>query len=230
MAVLNGPVQPATRTSSLVEHLRKAVLAGAFEAGERLHEQRLTERFGVSRTPVRAALQALSSEGLLDHAPNRGYSVRSFPLSEVVSAYEVRAVLEGLAARLVAEKGLDGAARTLLERTLGEGDRLLAVTVLGPQHRKDYGAINSTFHETIHAAAGSRLLSDMVALSQRVPIASPRYVVAFEGRDVRRRHDDHHRIFEALTTRDPWRAEVLMREHVGGVQRAFVRSAVAEEP
>src|ERR1700761_5637627 len=96
-----------TRFEAVVEALRSAILAGQFEAGERLHEIKLTARLGASRTPVRAALQKLASEGLLDYTPNRGYTLRDFSISEVINAYEVRAVLEGLAARLSAERGLN---------------------------------------------------------------------------------------------------------------------------
>ena len=219
-----APNHPPTRSASVVETLRSAVLGGEFRPGQRLHEIRLTERLGVSRTPIRAALQALASEGLLDYAPNRGYTVRIFPVTEVVNAYEVRAVLEGLAARLVAEQGLGDKARQQLERALHEGDALVSEASFGEEHRSSYGAINAAFHETIHAEAGSRLLADMIRLCQQVPISSPRNVVAFEQRDVRRRHDDHHRIFEAIVAGEPWRAEMLMRDHVGSVKTSLVRS------
>jgi GntR family transcriptional regulator of vanillate catabolism len=69
----------------------------------------------------------------------------------------------------------------------------------------------------------------MIRLCQQVPVSSPRNVVAFEQRDVRRRHDDHHRIFEAIMGREPWRAEMLMRDHVGSVEDVPVRS-LAERP
>jgi GntR family transcriptional regulator of vanillate catabolism len=218
------PTPLPTRSASVVEALRSAVLGGEFQPGERLHEIRLTERLGVSRTPVRAALQALASEGLLDYSPNRGYAVRDFPIAEVVNAYEVRAVLEGLAARLVAEQGPSEDVRSQLERALRDGDALVSVPNFGDEHRSAYGAINAAFHETIHAAAGSRLLGDMIRLCQQVPVSSPRNVVAFEQRDVRRRHDDHHRMYEAIVAREPWRAEILMREHVGSVRTSLIRS------
>jgi GntR family transcriptional regulator of vanillate catabolism len=64
----------------------------------------------------------------------------------------------------------------------------------------------------------------MVYLCQQVPVSSPRNVVAFEEGDVRRRHDDHHRIFEAIIGREPWRAEMLMRDHVASVKSSLVRS------
>jgi GntR family transcriptional regulator of vanillate catabolism len=214
----------STRSESVVEGLRTAILAGQFQPGERLHEVKLTALLGVSRTPVRAALQKLASEGLLDYTPNRGYSLRAFSLSEVINAYEVRAVLEGLAARLSAERGLSESGRDIIGQALRDGDDLLRHGHLLDGQRAEYGRINAAIHETIHAAAGSRLLSDMVHLCQQVPVSSPRNVVAFEERDVRRRHDDHHRIFEAIISRDPWRAEMLMRDHVASVKSSLVRS------
>jgi GntR family transcriptional regulator of vanillate catabolism len=214
----------STRSESVVEALRSTILAGQFQPGERLHELKLTALLKVSRTPVRAALQKLASEGLLDYTPNRGYSLREFSVGEVINAYEVRAVLEGLAARLSAERGLGDGARATVEQALRDGDDLLRHGHLLDEHRAEYGRINANIHETIHAAAGSRLLSDMVYLCQQVPVSSPRNVVAFEERDVRRRHDDHHRIFEAIMSRDPWRAEMLMRDHVGSVKSSLVRS------
>ncbi len=85
--------------------------------------------WGVSRTPVRAALQMLAGEGLLDHAPNRGFAVRSFSLDEIGDAFEVRALNEGLACRLAAERGLTLAQDDTIREVLGRGDRLLSGTV-----------------------------------------------------------------------------------------------------
>jgi GntR family transcriptional regulator, vanillate catabolism transcriptional regulator len=225
----------STRSESIVEALRAAILAGQFQPGERLHEVKLTALLAVSRTPVRAALQKLASEGLLDYTPNRGYTLRQFSIGEVINAYEVRGVLEGLAARLSAERGLGDDERATLAQALRDGDALLQHGHLLDEHRAEYSRINASIHETIHAAAGSRLLSDMVYLCQQVPVSSPRNVVAFEERDVRRRHDDHHRIYEAILSRDPWRSEMLMRDHVGSVKASLVRSlqpppAVAADP
>ena len=214
----------STRFESVVETLRAAVLAGEFQAGERLHEVKLTARLGVSRTPVRAALQKLASEGLLDYTPNRGYTLREFSISEVIGAYDVRAVLEGLAARLSAELGLNVSEIATLQQALRDGDDLLRNGQITDDHRARYSRMNACFHETIHGSAGSRLLNETVYLCQQVPVSSPRYIVAFEERDVRRRHDDHHRIFEAIIGREPWRAEMLMRDHVAGVKSSLVRS------
>jgi GntR family transcriptional regulator of vanillate catabolism len=213
-----------TRFEAVVDVLRASILAGQFQAGERLHEIKLTARLGVSRTPVRAALQKLASEGLLDYTPNRGYTLREYSIGEVIGAYEVRAVLEGLAARLSAERGLNDGEIATLRQALRDGDDLLRNGQITDDHRSRYSRINACFHETIHGSAGSRLLRETVHLCQQIPVSSPRYIVAFEERDVRRRHDDHHRIFEAIIGREPWRAEMLMRDHVASVKSSLVRS------
>ena len=166
----------------------------------------------------------------MNASPNRGYTLRQFSVSEVVNAYEVRAVLEGLAARLCAEHGLGESERATMEKALRDGDSVLHHGHLLDEHRAEYGRINASIHETIHAAAASRLLSDTVYLCQQVPVSLPRNVVAFEERDVRRRHDDHHRIFEAIASRDPWRAEMLMRDHVGSVKTSLVKTLKAAAP
>lgn len=225
MAALPAPeTSSATRFESVLEAVRAAIRAGEFEPGERLHEVKLTTLLRVSRTPVRAALQKLASEGLLDYTPNRGYTLREFSIDEVISAYEVRAVLEGLAARLSAERGLNVSEIGTLQQALRDGDDLLRNGHITDEHRSEYSRINACFHVTIHASAGSRLLNDMVYLCQQVPVSSPRNVVAFEEGDVRRRHEDHHRIFEAIVGREPWRAEMLMRDHVASVKSSLIRS------
>jgi GntR family transcriptional regulator of vanillate catabolism len=223
--------QPAVGVSapsvslSTTERLRAAILAGEFLPGERLFEMRLAERLGVSRTPIRAALQALAADGLLDYAPNRGYSVRAYDVAEILQAYEIRAVLEGLAAKRAAQYGLDDAARRTIEAALADGDRLLARGRLVPDDRIGYGASNAAIHGAILAAAGTRMLGDLLRLIQQVAPSSHRNVVAFEYHDVRRRHDDHHRIYEAILCRDGARAELLMRGHVESVRLAMSRSA-----
>lgn len=214
----------ATRSLSVTERIRTAVLAGEFEAGARLHEVRLSERLGVSRTPVRSALQSLASEGLLEYAPNRGYAVRRFSTAEIVDAYEIRAMMEALAARFAAERGLPENEREAIERVLAEGDDLLVRAELGEEERIAYSAINGTFHEAIHSAARCRMLGDMIRLCHSVPQSSHRNVISFEHMDVRRRHDDHHRIYDAILACDAFRAEMLMREHVASVKTSLVRA------
>lgn len=222
----NGQERPVS--SVVTERLRAAVLAGEFAPGERLYEVELSQRLGVSRTPVRAALQALASDGLLDHVPHRGYSVRAFDLAETMQAYEIRAVLEGLAARRAAQQGMSAEECRAVERALNEGDQLLSRGHLVPEDRIAYGAINFTIHNAIYDAGHSRMLGEMLRLSQQVAPSSYRNVIAFEYNDVRRRHDDHRRIFEAILCRDGARAELLMRDHVESVRLALIRTSAED--
>lgn len=216
-------MRSGTRSLSVADRLREAILGGTYLPGERLNEVRISQTLAVSRTPVRAALQALAGEGLLDYAPNRGFTVREFPLSEVVDAYEIRGSLEGVAARFAAERGLTAAERTIAERCLEDGDKLLQRGAFEPGDLSAYRVINGSFHDTILGAARNRMLVEMLRICHHVPASSSRNILAFEHRDVRRRHDDHHRIYEAIVAREPWRAELLMREHVAGIRASLVR-------
>ncbi len=214
---------------SVTERLREAILSGEIATGVRLNEVRLSQAMEVSRTPVRAALQALAGEGLLDYVPNRGYLVRVFPLSEIVDAYDIRAQLEGLATRFAAERGLSGEDCRVIEQSLRDGDALLERGVFEPGDLSRYRIINGNFHDTILGAARNRMLGEMIRICHHVPVSSNRNIVAFEHRYVRRRHDDHHRIYEAILSREPHRAEPLMREHVASVKSSLI-STLEQKP
>lgn len=218
---------PALQTMSLsvTTRLREAILAGEIPAGERLQEIRLANALGVSRTPLRAALQALAAEGLLDYAPNRGYAVRQAPLRETLDAFEIRAVLEGVAARLAAERGAGAAVREEFARSLAEGDAVVTRASAGDVDLPAFRTVNIAFHDAIAGAAGSRRLPELVRLSATAPAASTRFIPALDAAQLRRFHDDHHRIAEAVEAGQGWRAEVLMREHVLALKGIVLRAA-----
>jgi GntR family transcriptional regulator of vanillate catabolism len=219
-----GLMRAGNRSLSVTDRIREAILDGSVDAGERINEVRISKTLAVSRTPVRAALQALAGEGLLDYAPNRGFTVREFPLDAIVDAYEIRASLEGVAARFAAERGLSAEERAIVEQSLVAGDKLLERGSFEDGDLMIYRGINGDFHETLLGAARNRMLAEMIRICHHVPMSSSRNIVAFEHRDVRRRHDDHHRIYEAVMAREPHRAEILMREHVSGVKASLVKS------
>jgi GntR family transcriptional regulator, vanillate catabolism transcriptional regulator len=217
-------LRAGNRALSVMDQIREGILGGSIRAGERLNEVRLSKTLDVSRTPVRAALQALAGEGLLDYAPNRGFTVREFSLDAIVEAYDIRGSLEGLAARFAAERGLSPEENTVIQRSLLAGDRLLDRGAFEAGDLALYRDINGDFHDTLLAAARNRMLAEMIRICHHVPMSSSRNIIAFEHRDVRRRHDDHHRIYEAIMAREPWRAEMLMREHIAGVKASLIKS------
>ncbi len=213
-----------TRSLSVTAQLRDAILAGGIGPGEKLNEIRLSARLGVSRTPLRAALQALAAEGLLEYAPNRGYAVRVFPLSETLDAFEIRAVLEGVAARLAAERGPDAAVQAEFARSLAAGDAIVARALTGALDIDAFRDANIAFHDAVTAAAGNRRLPELVRLCATVPTASTRRILALDATQLRRFHDDHHRISDAIIAGQGWRAEALMREHVLALQAVLLRA------
>jgi GntR family transcriptional regulator of vanillate catabolism len=207
-----------TRTASVVARLRDLVLSGAIPAGERIVELNFAPRLGASRTPLRLALAELEREGLVERLPRRGYRVRSFTIDDVANAVDVRGTLEGMAARVVAERGLTADEETQLQQCIDEGERL----VHGRGGRVDperWAGMNARFHRVLVEGSANNALIRAVAQNDQVPLAAASAIAfsaALRG-DVlarmRRAHDDHVGIFEALHRRESGRAESLLREH-----------------
>src|SRR5262249_6450327 len=101
------PVEADSQLGRTVLRLREMILKGEFGPGERISEHPLTVRVGVSRTPIRLALERLAHEGLLEPYPTGGFIVRKFTLDDIWNGIEVRSLLEGGAARLAAERLID---------------------------------------------------------------------------------------------------------------------------
>ncbi len=220
-----GPDNPLTRSLSAADQVREAILSGAFSPGARINEVHLSRELGMSRTPTRAALHALAAEGLLDYARNRGFLVREFPLQAVLDAYEIRASLEGVACRLAAERGFSSAQKAEIERALREGEEILEAAELGERELAAYRRVNVVIHDTIITAARNRMLTETVRLTLNMPAATTRHIVAFTHRDVRRRHDDHHRIYDLICAGEGARAEALMKEHVIGIKAELAKGS-----
>src|SRR5215216_2491511 len=114
-----GPRRPAdvaSQTARALVNLRELLLRGEFGPGERVSELPLAARLGVSRTPIRLALERLANIGLLDVNAGGGFTVRGFRASDALDAIEIRGVLEGTAARLAAERLVDSAELEPLRR------------------------------------------------------------------------------------------------------------------
>jgi GntR family transcriptional regulator of vanillate catabolism len=199
--------------------LRDLILSGALAPGERLSELVLVDRIGVSRTPVRAALARLEHEGLVEALPGGGYAVRSFSARDVNDAIEIRGALEGLAARMAAERGVAPEPLAELRHFVGRIDQLIARPRLGQAEFERYVELNEAFHAAIVRSADSPALAGQLARSYAVPFASPNgFVMAQASRPDARAiliiGQEHHRaVVEAIESREGARAEALMREH-----------------
>jgi GntR family transcriptional regulator of vanillate catabolism len=203
-----------TLAENVTDTLRDAILHGHYKPGARIEEIPLAKQMGVSRTPVRAALGNLVNEGLIDHQPKRGYAIRTFAINDIMAAYEVRSVLEGLACRSAAANGLTPLQIERLEANLKNGDRILSKGTLNPDDHAPYQKINVEIHETLLEASGNAWVSRFAVQAQNIPFASDRIILWDDHAVILRSHGDHHRIVEAIQTRDCERAEQLMREHV----------------
>src|SRR5579863_1311318 len=102
----------------IVARLRDDILTRRAAPGERLVESDLTHRFGVSRGPIREALRRLAAEGFIEHAPNRGAVVRRLSLQDVRELFQIRAELEGLAARIAAAAAADPTKRAAFQAAI----------------------------------------------------------------------------------------------------------------
>lgn len=209
-----------SQIEQVIAAIRDRILGGRYEAGSRLMETALAEDLGASRTPVRLALGVLEREGLvITHGPKRGFLVRSFELEEVFDAIETRGTLEGMAARLAAERGLGDEHRATMECCTELGERLLRCGLHRPDTQAAWVQNNIDFHGAILAASSNGSLRDTVARLNAIPLASPASIV-FENSDpegdqrrLERVQRDHVDILEAILDRQGMRAEMLVREH-----------------
>ncbi|MDB5797284.1 MAG: GntR family transcriptional regulator [Paucimonas sp.] len=228
---------PATLTSkqeSVATKIRDLIIDGELAPGLHLMEVPLAERLGVSRTPVREALSLLAQEGLLEPGPKRGFKVRTFTLDDILQAYDVRGALEGLACRLLAERGVDQRLADQLQECLHVGDRLLTNGAFDEAHHGPWLEMNNQFHSLLTLGSGNAMLANFVMQSQRVPLASARHVHWYrldtENFDLARRaHEDHHRVVQAILNRQSHRAQTWMEEHIF-FSRELVARRFQEQP
>jgi DNA-binding GntR family transcriptional regulator len=141
----------------VLDGLRQAIISGRLTAGSRLIERELTEMMGVSRTVIREALRQLESEGLVAIIPNKGPVVRELSLEEGRDLYSIRAVLEGYAARLFAEK----ATEAQMSQLVGALDRVIAAYDGGDANR--VLETKNAFYDVLVQGAGSDTLSSMLS-------------------------------------------------------------------
>ncbi|UZH10013.1 GntR family transcriptional regulator [Halomonas sp. BDJS001] len=203
---------------SVVSRLRKLISEGAYAPGERLGEVAVAEQLGVSRTPVRLAFRTLEQEGLLQQAGKRGFMVREFTQADVHCAVEVRGVLEGLAARHLAEQGLPPGVEK--ELNFGsKGKKLIAKGYLVESDINQWSELNAHFHGIIIHSIGSGVVADAIARNNHLPFAAADSII-IDSDDLEREFKKlqlaqfhHELIFQSLKQGEGARAEMLMREH-----------------
>ncbi len=187
---------------------------GRLGPGDRLRETDLAARLGVSRTPVREAIRQLEADGLVVHVPRQGASVRSLDYAEVMELYEMRAMLEGMAARLAARAASDIEIEELyaMNRDL-EG--------IADPHASF--ALNRQFHAALLDAAKNRFLTRaMSGLDKTLMVLGPTTLA--DPDRLGRAFLEHCDVLDAIKARDGAGAEAAMRTHIEMAQRVRVRA------
>jgi GntR family transcriptional regulator, vanillate catabolism transcriptional regulator len=217
----------AGKNSRVIVRIREMILHGQLSPGQRVREVELASSLGVSRTPVREALPILAQEGMLTQLDTRGFVVREFTAQEIMDAIDVRGVLEGLAARILAEQGPARRVMQSLYECLREGDDIFAKRHLLESDEARYGDMNKQFHMLVVSGSGSKVISDALERNSRIPFAAA-HAIAFDRVDLRRMYDmlwyahrQHHAIVQALENGEGGRVAALMFEHAYGTKRSI---------
>lgn len=182
----------------------EAIDVGVYKPGDRLVESDLAERFGVSRTPIREALQRLETQSLLER-DGRSLIVASLDHNQMAELYVVRRELEGLAAGLAAQHATKEEIRVL--REMVEADNALV------DNPMELAKANRRFHEQIHLASHNRYLVQQLDLVHRTMALMATTSLAAEGRG-EIAQSEHAGIVAAIEARDEERAARALKEHI----------------
>lgn len=189
------------------EALEAEIVAGTLPPGTRLEEPALAERFGVSRTPVREALQRLSASGLVELKPRRGTQVLNPSLTRMVEMFEVMAELEAVCARLCARR----AGPELIEDLRDWLQRCDSAQQAGDVSA--YYAANKGFHSAIYRGSGNSFLAEQ-AEALHLRLTPFRRQQLRMPRRLRQSLAEHARIVEAIALGDEFAAEAAQRAHI----------------
>lgn len=211
-----GPGQPLS--GNLFQELRREILQGTLHPGEKLSENRLSETYGLSRTPVREALRQLEAEGLVATVPNRGAFVVGLTAQDIQDLYDMRKAYEILAVRWAIRR-IDGPALERLKEAFefmefytlrGDGGKMLSV--------------NREFHESIYRAAGNRMLAHTLE-AQQFYLQLTRAGSGYLRDDLATVLEEHRRIYDAIAARDEEAGENAIAAHLENARRRALKSA-----
>ncbi|HHW14918.1 MAG TPA: GntR family transcriptional regulator [Firmicutes bacterium] len=197
------------------EALREAIIQGRLHPGERLMEIQLAEELGVSRTPVREAIRKLELEGLVLMIPRKGAYVSEISMKDIADVFEIRRALEGLAARLAAERATEQEIERL-ERAL-----VKIAEIAQAEDLDGAVALDTDFHEELMAASHnprlSQLVSNLREQIQRFRLTS----LSHPGR-VKLAVEEHRKIVDAIASHDADLAQNLAYEHIENAENSLM--------
>jgi len=190
------------------EYLKSAILSGRFHPGTRLAEEHLAKEAGVSRTPVREALHKLELEGLIKPLETRGFIVSRDSKEEVEELFEIRAILEGHALRIISQKISDPD----VEKLSGFIEK--AEEALRKRRIDEVFKWNTKFHDTLHGMVSEKRRLHRLMVNVRKYVLRYRKDTLQYPDGGKRAIDGHRKILMALRLKDPDLCERIMREHI----------------
>ncbi len=192
---------------ALVPLVRDLILGGELQPGDKIAEQALCARFGVSRTPLREALKVLAAEGLLTLTPNRGAMVARLSDGEIDALFPIMGALEALAGELACARVTDAK----LAELKAMHEAMVAHYRAGQS--APYLNLNRAFHEALFEIAGNAPLTQLYQ-SMMVRIHAIRFVARKSPARWLEAVEDHERMMEALIARDGTALGTVLREHL----------------
>lgn len=210
----DGSDVKVSRGEGVYRALLDALRAGVYRPGDRLREEDVAARLGVSRTPVREALGRLAGKGLVEPAGGRGLVVRNLTTAEVLELYAMRELLEGAAASLAARHRADAEIDALCELQ----ERLAAVD----RPSVELARLNALFHAAVVRAARNRYLRQALSeLQDAIALLGPT-TLSLERR-AGEAHGEHEAIVAAIRLGDSRTAEEAARGHIRTALRARLK-------
>jgi DNA-binding GntR family transcriptional regulator len=195
------------------EQIYRRIIEGVYRPGERLIEQRIAEELAVSRTPVREALVRLEGAGLVVNARHKGAMVRTLSREDIVDLYELRGVLESLAAKRAATRTDDDELARMDEATESFDAAVAGSWPMSLDQLQTLNAANRQFHETVLVAARHPLLGQLLSVTVDAPLVFQAFR-RFDRSESERSNLFHRLIRNAIRAGDGERAARLMTEHI----------------
>lgn len=190
------------------EHLKTAILSGQLGPKERLTEEHLAETLGVSRTPVREALYKLETEDLIRPLETRGFIVSGDSKEEMEELFELRAILEGYALRIISAR-INAESLQQLDTFVDKAQASLEAGRMG-----DVFKWNTRFHDHLHDLVSDSVRLYRMIVDMRKQVLRHRKVTLQSIAGAQRTLDGHRKILLALRLKDPDQCEKTMREHI----------------
>lgn len=198
------PKLPKEKLSNLAYQAIKEMISNhRFQPGTRLNVESLAKEMGVSRTPVWEAVGRLEQEGLIENIPNRGVFMVELTPEQALQLYEVRELLEGMAARLAASN-ISSAGIKRMERCLENQERVVMEGDL-----VGYSQLDFEFHAVVYEACGNPYLQELLETIKN----KMRPLTTHLAPILPDLYDDHNKLLAALKAGDPEKAEAAFRGH-----------------